>query len=289
MSPPSLVRPIPDDSSVASPGELRSATDLGTDLEGALNDGSRASPAEVMAWAIERWSGRLVLATSLQAEGLVLLDMAHRRLGAAGLAGLRLVTLDTGRLPQETYDLIERVRERYGVEIEIHAPDPEALAQLVARRGPNLFYRSPSDRRACCRIRKIEPLGRALEGAAAWITGLRRDQAPSRAETPVLSTDTEHDGIAKISPLVEWTWEQVWAYVRRHEVPYHPFYDRGYTSIGCAPCTRAVRPWEDRRAGRWWWEDEGDAKECGLHWVRPTAETSSDRLPIVSGPLEVAR
>ncbi|MEE8522920.1 MAG: phosphoadenylyl-sulfate reductase [Thermoanaerobaculia bacterium] len=221
-------------------------------------------PEELLRWALGRWRRKVALFTAFQAEGMVLLDMA-RRIDAH----VRVVTIDTGRLPEETFRLIEEVRERYGIAVEIVPPDAGEIAELVAGGGPNLFYRSVADRRACCRVRKVAPLRRALSGLSAWITGQRRDQAPSRAGIGLSEVDAEHGGILKLNPLADWSWEQVWTYLRAHEVPYHRFYDRGYTSIGCDPCTRAVRPWEDRRAGRWWWEEPGAHKECGLHVPAP--------------------
>jgi phosphoadenosine phosphosulfate reductase len=137
---------------------------------------------------------------------------------------------------------------------------------MVARHGANLFYESPENRRLCCDIRKSRPLARALERYDAWVTGLRRQQAATRTHTAVVSPDREHRGLTKIAPLAGWTKEQVWAYIRDHELPYHALYDQGYTSIGCAPCTRATTAGEDERAGRWWWESENEVKECGLHW-----------------------
>lgn len=238
-----------------------------------------AGPEELLRWAIGRWRDRIAIGTSFQAEGMVLLDMAWRI-----DPKIRVFTLDTGRLPEETYELIERVRERYGLRVELITPDPQAVAELVRRDGPNLFYRSLAARRACCRVRKVEPLGRALRGLDAWITGLRRDQAASRRETPRVAVDAEHSGIVKLSPLADWRWDDVWAYVRVHEVPYHALYDQGYTSIGCAPCTRPVKPWEDHRAGRWWWESPGSHKECGLHMPPPLESGqngSKTHLPVV--------
>ena len=225
-----------------------------------------AKAEEILQWAIHRWRRQLALCTAFQAEGTVLLDMAYRL-----DPGLRVITLDTGRLPQETHDLIERVRWRYGIRVEVHTPDAGTVEAMVSASGPNLFRRSLEARRTCCRVRKAEPLERALSGLHAWVTGLRRDQAPSRAAIRRIEIDTVHGGITKLNPLADWTREQVWAYVEERDLPYHPLYDRGYTSIGCAPCTRAVAPGEDSRAGRWWWEAAGAAKECGLHFVPPAS------------------
>lgn len=222
-------------------------------------------PEGVLRWAAATFPGRVALATSLQAESLVLLDMAHR----LGLE-LHVLTLDTGRLPQETYDLVERVWERYGIRVELVAPDPGEVAELTAREGPNLFLRSPELRERCCHVRKVAPLGRVLGRFDAWVTGLRREQAPLRRAARVVEHDAANGGRLKVNPLIDWRSSQVWTYIRTHDVPYHPFYDRGYRSIGCAPCTRAVAPDEDDRAGRWWWES-GTHKECGLHFREPEA------------------
>lgn len=222
----------------------------------------QASAEEVLDWTHRTFESP-VLVASFQAESCVLIDMAVR-------LGWRpqVLTLDTGRLPQETFEVIDQVRERYDLEVQIVSPDADQLRRLVAPHGPNLFYLSPQLRRLCCRVRKSDPLRRALAGHDAWVTGLRRDQAPTRADTPVVAPDPDHGGIAKVAPLAGWTWEQVLDYVRRHRLPHHPLYERGYTSIGCAPCTRPIRPGEDARAGRWWWE-QGEAKECGLHQPVP--------------------
>jgi len=202
---------------------------------------------------------RLALSASFGPEDVVLLDL---------LAGLterpRVVTLDTGRLPQETHDLIDRLRDHFGVEIEVLVPDPAAVEAMVRERGMNLFYRSSEDRLRCCEVRKVEPLRRALATLDGWVTGLRRDQAPTRARTPKVGLDLEHGLIWKIAPLADWTEAQVWAHIRERGLPYNALHDQGYPSIGCAPCTRAVAPGEDPRSGRWWWE-RPESRECGLH------------------------
>ncbi len=218
-----------------------------------------ADPEAILRWTFETFP-RVAIVASFQAESSVLIDMAAGIKKAAPV-----LTLDTGRLPQETHDMIDRVRERYGIDVQVVAPDPVEVGELVGRHGANLFFRSPDLRRLCCDVRKSRPLARALTRYDAWVTGLRRSQMATRAQTPVVATDLEHGGIAKIAPLAAWSEEQVWKYIREHDVPYHALYDSGYTSIGCAPCTRATRPGEDSRAGRWWWE-QGEVKECGLHW-----------------------
>lgn len=227
---------------------------LPRDLEG------RSAP-EVLRWALDRFGDRIALASSFGAEDVVVIDLLARLAPRS-----RIFTLDTGRLPQATYDLIDRVRERYGVEVEVLFPDARAVERMVREAGPNLFYRSIEDRKRCCGVRKVEPLGRALAGLDAWITGLRREQAVTRGETP--KAEVEASGRVKVAPLADWTRDRVWAYIREHGVPYNALHDRGYPSLGCEPCTRPVGPGEDERAGRWWWE-RPETRECGLHAPRP--------------------
>ena len=220
-----------------------------------------AAPESVLRWAFETFP-RVVIVASFQAESSVLIDMASRvRQGK-----VNVLTLDTGRLPQQTYDMIDRLRDRYGIEVQVVSPGAADLEQMVGNHGANLFYRSVEMRRLCCDVRKSRPLARALAGYDAWITGVRREQAATRAETALVATDREHAGLTKIAPLAAWSKGQVWAYIRENDLPYHALYDLGFTSIGCAPCTRATTEGEDERAGRWWWE-ENEAKECGLHWA----------------------
>ncbi|MEX0804591.1 MAG: phosphoadenylyl-sulfate reductase [Candidatus Binatia bacterium] len=218
------------------------------------------STTELLEWAFSKLHPQLALACSFQAEGSVLIDLIHRTRGA----DFRLFTLDTGRLNQETYDCMEAIRARYGVQIEVFVPETTALEVMVRRHGQNLFYDSIEQRKLCCAIRKVEPLNRALQGLKAWMTGLRREQAVTRSDARKVELDKDHGNILKINPLVDWTYEQVWSYIRANKLPYNRLHDQGYPSIGCAPCTRAVKPGEDLRAGRWWWENP-DTKECGLH------------------------
>lgn len=213
----------------------------------------------VLRWAYESFS-RVAIVASFQAESSVIIDMASRI-----RSDVRVLTLDTGRLPQETHDMFDRVRERYGITVEVITPDPRDVRLMVAAHGSNLFYASVENRRMCCEVRKSRPLSLALKGFDAWVTGIRRDQIATRAATQAMAVDEEHGGITKVAPLADWSKAQVWDYIREHNVPYHSLYDRGYTSIGCAPCTRATVAGEDERAGRWWWE-ENEVKECGLHW-----------------------
>jgi len=219
-----------------------------------------AAPETVLRWAFEKFP-RVVIVASFQAESSVLIDMASR-VGEK----VNVLTLDTGRLHQQTYDMIDRVRDRYGIDVQVVSPGAVDLQEMVGKHGANLFYKSVEMRRLCCEVRKSRPLGRALAGYDAWITGVRREQAATRTETAVVAPDREHAGLTKIAPLAAWSKDQVWSYIRDNDLPYHSLYDLGYTSIGCAPCTRATTAGEDERAGRWWWE-ENEVKECGLHWA----------------------
>jgi len=229
---------------------------LAHDLIAGDQEGRR--PEEVLDWAYRTFR-RVAIVASFQAESSVLIHMA-----ASIVDRPEVVTLDTGRLPEETQDLIDRMQRRYPIRLHVEAPDPTEVAELVAADGPNLFRRSIELRERCCDVRKVRPLARALDGFDAWVTGLRRDQSAGRRGTPAVQADPAHGGIAKIAPLVAWRRDQVWAYIRDHGLDYHALYERGYASIGCAPCTRPVGPGEDERAGRWWWE-QSDVKECGLH------------------------
>ena len=217
-------------------------------------------PAEdVIGWVVDTFGDRVALSTSFQAEGMVVLDMASR-LGR----GVRVVTVDTGRLPPETYELIDEVRDRYGIDVEVHLPDQQELAEMVGRHGVNPFYKGVSLRLLCCEIRKVNPVNKVLATLDAWMTGLRRSQSATRSDVEPFELDEAHGGILKVNPLAHWPEEQVWDYIRSNDVPYNRLYDKGYTSIGCAPCTRPTQEGEDPRAGRWWWES-GVAKECGIH------------------------
>jgi thioredoxin-dependent adenylylsulfate APS reductase len=227
---------------------------------GLSRDLEQLPAADVLSWAISTHREKFAIATSFQKEGMVIVDLACR---AAGSAGCRVFTLDTGRLPEETYRMMELVRERYGISVETVSPQPEELDPMVAEHGPNLFYRSPELRAMCCEIRKVRPFERKLREFNAWATGLRREQSGTRATVRKVE---EVDGRIRLCPLADWSSEQVDEYIRANGVPVHPLYARGYTSIGCGPCTRAVSPGEDQRAGRWWWEDQ-TAKECGIHFA----------------------
>jgi phosphoadenosine phosphosulfate reductase len=227
---------------------------------------------QVLQWALEKFSPKLALACSFQAEESVLIDMMHRLAGS----DFRIFTLDTGRLNQETYDCMDAIRERYGVCVEVYFPDAMKVQAMVRAHGLNLFYNSVELRKMCCNVRKVEPLNRALKDLNAWMTGLRREQAVTRADVHKVELDKDHGNIVKINPLVEWSYEQVWSYIRANNVPYNRLHHQGYPSIGCAPCTRAVKPGEDLRAGRWWWENP-ETKECGLHAAVMTKSAANDK------------
>jgi len=206
---------------------------------------------------IEATQSPTAFACSFGAEDMVLLDAIARNAKT-----IEIFTLDTGRLPEETQTLLEAARDKYPTAIRTYFPEASAVEAWVAQNGPNAFYKSIAQRKQCCEIRKIEPLSRALAGKKSWITGLRREQSQAR-QTLELEAWDDANSLTKINPLVDWTNDEVWAYIRQHDVPYNALHDRGYPSIGCAPCTRAVQPGEDIRAGRWWWESS--SKECGLH------------------------
>jgi thioredoxin-dependent adenylylsulfate APS reductase len=215
---------------------------------------------EILTWALENLHPRLALSASFGApEGMVLLDMMHRI-----DASSRVFVLDTGRLAQATHDLIDRVRERYHKQVEVLYPRAEDVQSMVGDNGVNLFYESLEKRKLCCRIRKVEPMRRYLADLDGYVTGLRRDQNVTRTDTPKVLVDHSYAGIVKINPIADWDPDQVWQYVRKHDVPVNRLHKSGFPSVGCEPCTRAIAPGEDERAGRWWWENP-ETKECGLH------------------------
>ena len=201
-----------------------------------------------------------VFASSLAAEDMVLTDLILRKQLVIGI-----FSLETGRLHAETLGMLERIKTHYGSDVSLFKPEQSAVDEYVAKNGLNAFYDSIEMRKECCRIRKVEPLKRALAGKRAWVTGQRRAQSSTRAELAVQEDDLAHD-MQKFNPLTEWSEQDVWHYIRSNQVPYNPLHDKGYPSIGCEPCTRAIQPGEDVRAGRWWWEN-ADSKECGLHMV----------------------
>ena len=216
-------------------------------------------PQEILRLAFETFGKeRIAFSSSLGAEDQVITDLINKE----GLP-VRLFTLDTGRLNQETYDVLDATRHRYGLRIEVLFPEASSVESMVGEHGPNLFYQSIEKRRECCRVRKIEPLKRKLSSLDAWICGLRREQSVTRQEVDVVEWDDSF-GLFKVNPLVDADEAWVWEYIRSNGVPYNRLHDRGFPSIGCAPCTRAIEPGEDVRAGRWWWE-QAEHRECGLH------------------------
>ena len=222
-----------------------------------------ADPVAILA-AVMEYCPDAAMACSLGLEDVALVHMASLLPSPP-----RIFVLDTGRLPPETYGVLTALRARYGLPIATIFPDYRLVEAYVNQHGPDAFRESTDLRRACCAMRKVEPLARALRGASAWITGQRRAQGPTRAGLARFETDQEHGGIVKVNPLLDWSLEETRAYVAAWHIPYNPLHDQGYPSIGCAPCTRAVAPGEDERAGRWWWE-QAEGKECGLHPRTPT-------------------
>ena len=219
------------------------------------------SAMEVLKWAINAYAPKIALASSFGAEDVILIDMMVK----INKEKAKIFTLDTGRLNQETYDVMDAIRKKYGIQIEVYFPEQRETEEMVKIKGMNLMYESVENRKLCCEIRKVHPLNRALSKLDGWITGLRREQAITRANIYKLEIDSSHGNIAKINPLADWTNEMIWDYIHKNNVPYNKLHDSGYPSIGCEPCTRAVHRGEDPRAGRWWWED-ATQKECGLHW-----------------------
>lgn len=215
---------------------------------------------KILTWALENFHPRLALSASFGApEGMVLLDMMHQLDPTS-----RVFVLDTGRLAQATHELVDRVREHYGKQVEMLFPRAEDVQEMVRDSGVNLFYDSLEKRKLCCRIRKVEPMRRHLATLDAYVTGLRRDQNVTRSDTKKVLIDDSYRGIVKLNPIADWTQDEVWQYVRKHDVPVNRLHQSGYPSVGCEPCTRAIAAGEDERAGRWWWESP-DTKECGLH------------------------
>ncbi|MGB6464174.1 MAG: phosphoadenylyl-sulfate reductase [Nitrosotalea sp.] len=217
------------------------------------------TPQEVLKWALDNLHPKIAMASSFGAEDVVVIDMMMKINPKA-----RIFTLDTGRLNQETYDVMDEIRNKYNMNIEAMFPDSNEVEQMVNVNGMNLFYQSMGNRKLCCGIRKVHPLKKMLSTVDGWITGLRADQTEVRSNVHSIEIDPQHNGIIKVNPIIEWTWEQTWDYIKNNNVPYNKLHDKGYPSIGCEPCTRAIKPGEPLRAGRWWWETDPQ-KECGLH------------------------
>jgi len=230
-----------------------------------------AHATDLLEWALDEFHPRMAISAAGGVDGMAIIDMAWRI-----NPEVRVFTLDTGRLPPETYTLFENIREKYAINVEFEYPETEAVSSLVSREGPNLMYRAVELRLACCEIRKVIPLKKKLATLDAWVAGLRREQWRTRKNIAKVELDRDHGGIVKLNPLADWTADEVWDYVRGNDVPYHELFDQGYASIGCAPCTRPVQPGESERAGRWWWEQETD-KECGIHCSVGLLGSASDR------------
>ena len=224
-----------------------------------LNKKFSDAPAEdIVGYFLQAFKGRIALSSSLSIEDQTLTDIIVKIDKSA-----RIFTLDTGRLFQETYQLIDKTNMTYGINLEVFFPNYEAVQQMVKEEGINLFYNSIESRHRCCQIRKLEPLKRAMQGLDVWICGLRKQQSVTRKDMQVVEWDDIHN-LIKVNPLINWSEEDVEQYVKKHHVPYNKLQDKGYPSIGCQPCTRAIKPGEDIRAGRWWWESP-EHRECGLH------------------------
>lgn len=220
---------------------------------------------EGLAWVSDHFQGSVAFSTSFGLE-----DQVITHLICEAKLPIRIFTLDTGRLFSETYGTWRRTLEKYGLTIQACYPDQHKLEDFITAHGPDAFYESVDKRKQCCHLRKVEPLHRALQGVQVWVTGIRADQSPERQHTPILEWD-EHYQLFKYHPLLNWTYDQLTNYVSQHDIPVNPLHAKGFVSIGCAPCTRAIRPGDDFRAGRWWWEDDSK-KECGLHWHEAEAE-----------------
>lgn len=216
------------------------------------------TPEETLEFFLRKYDGRIALSSSLAAEDQVLTDMVLKIKNDA-----RIFTLDTGRLHQETYNAMQATSEKYGMKYEVYFPDADEVEEMIRNHGPNLFYASVENRRRCCHVRKVGPLKRALKTLDVWITGMRASQSVTRADISKIEYD-ENNKVIKLNPIFDWSAEDVWKYINKNHVPYNELHDKGYPSIGCAPCTRAVEKGEDVRAGRWWWESP-EQKECGLH------------------------
>lgn len=231
-------------------------------LSSEIEAAGRGSAQAAIGWALGRFArGRVAVVTALQADGVAIAAMALEV-----DPDVRILTIDTGRLHAETHEYLDRLRAHWRRDIEVLRPQSARIVDLVSRRGADLFYISPEDRLRCCAVRKVEPLDGVMVDIDAWVTGLRRDQSTGRAATPVIGEDPQRPGVVKVAPLAAWTEDEVLEHVRQRGIPLHPLYARGYRSIGCAPCTRAVAPGEPERTGRWWWERDA-ASECGLHAV----------------------
>jgi len=219
---------------------------------------------EAIQWVSDNLHPKVAKASSFGAEDAVIMDIMLKINPKFINPKFRFFTLDTGRLPQETYDIMDIVRKKYNISIEVLFPDSKEVEDMVREKGVNLFYESVENRELCCEIRKVHPMNKMLSTLDGWIAGLRRDQTKNRESAKIFQLDKKHGGILKINPIINWSWDQVQEYIKNNNLPYNSLLDKGYPSIGCEPCSRAIKPGEDLRAGRWWWEQDGN-KECGLH------------------------
>lgn len=229
-----------------------------TDISAIRSKVANKSPEEVISWFLNEYKGKIALSNSMGAE-----DQALTHMICQIDSSTPIFTLDTGRIFPETYDLIDRTNQRYGINIQVYFPKNEEVQKMVNKNGVNLFFNSIENRKQCCNTRKMEPLKRAFKGLDVWICGLRREQSVTRTEMQLVEWD-KNNGLLKLNPLIDWTEEQMWDYIKKNNIPYNKLHDQGFPSIGCQPCTRAIEEGEDIRAGRWWWENP-DSKECGLH------------------------
>ncbi|MBI5102751.1 MAG: phosphoadenylyl-sulfate reductase [Nitrospirae bacterium] len=230
---------------------------LGSHIE--QRDLEAGTAEDILEWAFAAYGDKVAIASSFGAEDVVLIDIAVRL-----NPGVRIFTLDTGRLPQETYQVMEEIREKYRIPIEVCFPDRQKIQEVVNQHGFNLFYNGVEERRLCCQTRKVEPLREKLSELEAWVCGLRKEQAVTRSEIRKVEIDASNNGIVKINPLADWKEADIWGHIKKYDIPYNSLHDSGYRSIGCEPCTRAVKVIDEVRAGRWWWESP-EEKECGLH------------------------
>ena len=223
-----------------------------------LNDKLK-TPEDILKWGFDTFHSKMAFASSFGAEDVVIIDMLMKINNTA-----RIFTLDTGRLNQETYNVIDEIRKKYNTKIEITFPNEKETSDMTFTHGANLFYENKNNRKLCCGIRKVHPLNKILSTLECWITGIRSDQTTNRFSSTSIELDSQHNDIVKLNPLINWTWTMTWDYIKQNNIPYNKLHDKGYPSIGCEPCTRAITKGENMRAGRWWWETESD-KECGLH------------------------
>ena len=259
MIKPHSVHGIADDNFAFLSNEKQSSK-YNSAIADLANKYEKKSAIDILKWSIENFGNKIALASSFGAEDVVIIDMMVK----IDKTKTKILTLDTGRLNQETYDVMDEIRKKYGISIESYFPNSQEVEEMVRGKGFNLMYESIENRKLCCGIRKVNPLNRALTSLDGWITGLRREQASTRLNIKKIEIDSSHNNILKINPIADWSEDMVWKYIKENEVPYNKLHDKGYPSIGCEPCTRAISKGENRRSGRWWWE-ESSQKECGLH------------------------